>query len=212
MFEKVFGKLLELTPTSLSILGVLVVVGIIGVIFIKTREVKFTTRMLVYASLCIALSFVLSYVRIMRMPQGGSLTPASMLPLILFAVIFGPVPGMLAGFAYGLLQYIQDPYMVHWAQFFLDYPLAFGCLGLAGLYRKNLMISSFLGIFGRFLMHYLTGVIFFGEYAPEGTPATIYSLIYNGSFLGLEFLLTAVILYVPQVNQAVKRFQTTIKA
>lgn len=200
--NNIFGKLAELTPTTISILAVLIVISVLGFVFIKkTKEVKFTTRMLVYGSLSISLAFVLSYIRIIHLPQGGSVTPASMLPLIIFSVMFGPVPGIIAGFAYGILQYIQDPYVVHWIQLFLDYPLAFGCIGLAGLYRKNLLISSLIGISGRFLMHYLTGVIFFAEYAPEGTPVALYSFTYNGSIFGLEFLLCAVIISIPQIKK-----------
>jgi thiamine transporter len=112
-----FGKFAELTPATISLLIILLVVGAGGAVLLrKSREVRFTTRMLVYASMSIALAFVLSYIRLARMPQGGSVTPGSMLPLMLFAYIFGPIPGIITGIAYGFLQYIQDPYLVHWAQ------------------------------------------------------------------------------------------------
>ncbi len=197
-----FKKLLEFNSTTLSILILLAIIGIGGLIFLKkSKEVKFTTRMIVYGSVCISLSFVLSYIRLYKLPQGGSITPASMLPMFLFAVMFGPIPGIIAGFAYGFLQYIQGGYVVHWAQFFLDYPLAFGLLGLAGLYRKNLVVSSFIGGMGRFFMHFLSGIIFFAEYAPEGTPVALYSLIYNGSFLGVDLLICAVVAFIPQISR-----------
>lgn len=198
--SEIFGKLAEMTPVTISILIVLVIVSVGGTILLrKTKEVKFTTRMLVYASACIALSFVLSYIRLAKMPQGGSITPASMLPMIIFSYIFGPVPGVLSGIAYGFLQYIQDGYVVHWVQFFLDYPLAFGLLGLGGLYRKNLVAACFIGVFGRFLMHFLTGIIFFSEYA-EGQPVVLYSLGYNGTYLAVDFVICAVVAMLPQVK------------
>jgi len=206
--KEMFEKLLEFTPATLSILAVLAIIGVGGLVFLKkSKQVKFTTRMIVYGSLCISLSFVLSFIRLGRLPQGGTITPASMLPMILFAVMFGPIPGIISGLAYGMLQYFQDGYVVHWAQFFLDYPLAFGLLGLAGLYRKNLVVSTFIGGFGRFMMHFLSGIIFFAEYAPEGTPVALYSLIYNGSFLGVDLLICAAIAILPQIKNITRYVQ-----
>ena len=212
MLEKLnemFGKLFELTPTSLAILSLLIIISVGGFIFLKkSKGVKFTTRMLVYASVCIALSFVLSYIRLGKMPQGGSITPASMLPMIIFAYIFGPVPGIIAGIAYGFLQYIQDGYIVHWIQFFMDYPIAFGMLGLAGLFRKNILLATFAGVFGRFLMHFLTGIVFFAEYAGD-QHVVLYSLVYNGSYLAVEFLICVVIAMLPQIRSMTKHLQNT---
>lgn len=207
--KEMFGKLFELTPTSIAILSLLVIISVGGFIFLKkSKGVKFTTRMLVYASVCIALSFVLSYIRLGKMPQGGSITPASMLPMIIFAYIFGPIPGIIAGFAYGFLQYIQDGFVVHWVQFFMDYPLAFGFLGLAGLFRKNILIGCFIGVFGRFLMHFLAGIVFFAEYA-AGTPVVIYSLGYNGTYLAVELVICAVVAMLPQIRSMTRHLQKT---
>jgi thiamine transporter len=208
--SNMFQPLTELTPATIAILSLLIIVGVGGIIFIrKSKNVQFTTKMLVYASVSIALAFVLSYIRLFRMPQGGSITPASMLPVIIFAYIFGPVPGVITGMAYGFLQYIQDAYVVHWAQFLFDYPIAFGMLGLAGLYRKNLPIAIFIAIFGRFIMHFLTGVLFFAEYAGDQN-AAVYSLVYNGSYLAVEFVVCLVISLLSQMNAAVKRLQNTL--
>ena len=164
--------------------------------------------MLVYASVSIALSFVLSYIRLARMPQGGSITPGSMLPVMLFAYIFGPIPGIITGIAYGFLQYIQDAYLVHWAQFLMDYPIAFGMLGLAGLYRKNLAVGSFIAIFARFLMHFLTGILFFAEFAGDQN-VVLYSLAYNGSYLSVEFIICAVVASLPPMKNLFRRLQST---
>lgn len=207
-----FEKFKEFSPTTIAIIIVLFIVGIGGLILVKKgKKVRFTTRMLVMASLCIALSFVLSYIRLWRMPQGGSITPASMLPLILFAVIYGPIPGVFAGVAYGLLQYFQGGYVVHWIQLIIDYPLAFGVLGLGGLYRKNLIFSSFIGIFGRFLMHFLTGLVFFSDItqASDIMPSIWYSLTYNGTYLGIEFLISAFILILPSIKKMTSHLQKT---
>ena len=84
------------------------------------------------AAICMALSFVLSYIRLFKMPQGGPVTPASLLPILAFAYYHGSVPGLVVGIAYGFLQMIQDPWIVGAAQAMLDYPLAFGCIVFAG--------------------------------------------------------------------------------
>jgi thiamine transporter len=209
LFSDIFGKFADLTPSTIAILVLLSVAGLGGIILIqKSRQVRFTTRMLVYASVSVALSFVLSYIRLFRMPQGGSITPGSMLPMIIYAYIFGPVPGIITGMAYGMLQYIQDPYIVHWAQFLFDYPVAFGMLGLAGFFRKNLLLGSFVAILGRFSMHFLTGILFFAEYAGD-QHAALYSLSYNGSYLGVEFVICAVIVMLPQMRNMINRLQST---
>lgn len=207
--SNMFSKFTELTPTTISLLIILVVVGVGGIIFLrKSREVRFTTRMLVYASMSIALAFVLSYIRLARMPQSGSITPGSMLPIMLFAYIFGPIPGVMTGIAYGLLQYIQDPYLVHWAQLLMDYPVAFGMLGLAGMFRKNLVAGSFVAIFSRFVMHFLTGILFFAEFAGD-QHVVLYSLGYNGSYLAVEFIICAVIASLPSMKNLFHRLQKT---
>lgn len=159
----------------------------------------FTTKTLVLAGLCIALSSVLSMFKLFEMPQGGSVTPASMLPLILFAFVCGPIPGIIVGFAYGLLQVALGGYVIHPAQMLLDYPLAFAALGLSGFIPKaisNNMIRFTLGtliaLIARGFMSVLSGVIFFADYAGDMN-VWIYSLGYNYSFIATEFIITAIL-------------------
>ena len=150
-------------------------------------------RALTYGALCIAMSFVLSYIKLWSMPMGGSVTLASMLPLLWYSNKFGVRNGLIAGAAYGLLQLIQKPEIYHWAQVLLDYPLAFGMLGLAGCV-KNLQLGSILGVAGRWIMHILSGAIFFAEWVPEGwSNAWIYSAAYNGGYLLAELILCLVL-------------------
>ena len=205
-----FKKLLELKPESIIILVFLLLISI--AFAFRERKQKSESRyvkMIIYGSLCIALSFVLSYIRLYRFPQGGSITPASMLPMCIFAVMFGPTAGILAGFAFGMVRLIQDPFIIHWAQFFLDYPLSFGALGLAGLYRKNIAIACLIGGFARFFVNFLSGVIFFGSYAPEGMNVIIYSLAVNGAVIGTDTLICAAISLVPQIQNAIKHVEKT---
>ena len=205
----VFSKFTELSPSTIAITAALAITGIGGLLFLrKSKDVRISTKMLVYASMSIALAFVLSYIRLYRMPQGGSVTPGSMLPIMLFAYIFGPIPGILTGMAYGFLQFIQDSYLVHWAQLLFDYPIAFGILGLAGLFRKNFIAGSFIAIFGRFVMHFLTGILFFAEFAGDKN-VVLYSLGYNGSYLVVEFIICVVIAMLPPMKNMVSQLQKT---
>ncbi len=209
-FSDVFNKFTELTPSTIAIVAALTITGIGGILFLrKSKDIRISTKMLVYASMSIALAFVLSYIRLFRMPQGGSVTPGSMLPIVLFAYIFGPVPGIMTGMAYGFLQYIQDAYMVHWAQLLFDYPIAFGMLGLAGLNRKNFIVGSSIAVFGRFVMHFLTGILFFAESAGE-QHVVLYSLGYNGTYLVAEYVICITIAMLPPMKNMVNRLQKTV--
>uniref|UniRef100_A0A7C2H4Y1 Thiamine transporter n=1 Tax=Dictyoglomus thermophilum TaxID=14 RepID=A0A7C2H4Y1_DICTH len=256
---------------------------------------KRSIRMLTEGALSIALSLLLWYLRIGAMPQGGSIS-LQMLPLFVFALRWGAIPGILVGLTYGVIHSLQDMYVVHWLQYLLDYPVAFGLIGLSGVV-KNIKISKiityiiaivfllgtigfvinisselpqaqktledlkvklqtatgedktkieedikdlefklkwypvsrivliiagilgtvlliyggyirktqepielgvFIGGLGRLFAHFLSGVIFFSQYAPPGTPAWIYSLIYNlfvvvpSTFVCLPFVLIIV--------------------
>lgn len=165
--------------SSIKIQSWAFIIALIAASFLIKKSLNkstFSTKKLTHASLCIAASFVLSYIRFYHWPQGGSITPGSMIPLMLFAYIYGPAEGILAGMVYGILQLIQDPFIVHWVQVLLDYPLAFGALGLAGYFKSNFSIGVIAGGFGRIFFHFLSGVFFFANYAPEGMNPIIYSL------------------------------------
>ena len=139
------------------------------------------------------------------MPMGGSITLLSMLFICLIGYWFGAGYGIIAGVAFGLLQFIIDPYMVSIPQVLLDYPLAFGALGLSGLFHNKkygLQIGYVVGVIGRFVFSTLSGVIFFADYAPEGMNPWVYSIAYQGSYLGVEMVLTLIIISIPPVAKA----------
>jgi thiamine transporter len=192
------------------------VIGVIAAAILISRVLKaygkkdtFNTKKLTYGSMCIALSFVLSYIRLYHWPQGGSITPGSMLPLMLFAFIFGPVEGILAGMVYGLLQFIQDPFVVHWFQLLLDYPLAFGAIGLAGYFKSNFSLGILAGGFGRFFFHFLSGLFFFADYAAQAhMNPVIYSIMVNGLIVGTEVLICFAISFVPNLKHAFKKLKS----
>lgn len=217
--SNVFKKLFEVKPELWAVIAIIVLISMVAGILLSKKKDTISvnsannTRKIVYGGMCIALAFVLSYIRLFRMPQGGSITPGSMLPIILYSIVFGPVAGVTAGVSYGFLQFLQDGGIVHWAQLFLDYPLAFGFLGLAGIVprtfhiRTRIVTGTLLAIVGRGVMHVLSGAIFFAEYA-EGANPWVYSLIYNGSFLGIETVLAitiAIMLSYTQVYETIKQ-------
>jgi thiamine transporter len=206
--SEIFVGLTELTPTTLSILGALVLFAIL--FFILGPKAKFTTKAIVYGGLCVAIAFVLSYIRLYRWPQGGSITLVSMLPIFIYAYIFGPAAGVVAGAACGVLQLIQDPYILHPVQVMLDYIIAFAALGLAGFSRKNILWGIAIGGFGRFFSSFLSGVIFFGSYAPEGMNPIVYSILVNGLVLGTDSLICLVVCLIPRVQHMIQSLKNSV--
>ena len=178
-------------PTSVWI-AILVVVALAAVLLSVTKtSKKWNARMISFGAISIALSFVLSCIRLFRMPQGGSVTPASMLPLMLFSAAYGVGPGMLAGLVYGVLQYLQGGWFLNVWQFALDYLLAFAALGLAGLAKHwdkkwGLYLAMALAALCRALSATLAGIAFW-DTAPWA------SLVYNGTYLIPDTLICMVL-------------------
>ncbi len=158
----------------------------------KGDKKGFDAKTIAYAGICIAMSFALSYLRIVRMPQGGSITPASILPLMIFSYAFGVKKGVFVGFIYGLLQALQDPSILHPAQFLLDYPIAYACIGLAGIFSKTealrkypqaqIALGGVVAGLSRFVMHFISGIFAFGVFAGD-TPVVAYSLGYQAGYV-----------------------------
>lgn len=156
----------------------------------------------------IALATVTSYIKVWEMPMGGSVTLLSMLFICLIGYWFGPKYGLITGAAYGILQFIIDPYMLSVPQVLFDYPLAFGALGLSGFFsnkKYGLQIGYIVGVLGRFVFSTLSGVIFFASYAPEGMNPWVYSILYQGTYLGAEGIITLIIISIPPVAKGLER-------
>lgn len=152
------------------------------------------TRRLVFAALMIACTLVLEQLRIFHMPQGGSVTLGGMVPLLLLAYREGPAVGMLGGGIYGLLNLLQDPFVVHPVQVLFDYPLPYMCMGLAAALPRHRVLSTALAFAARFLCHIFSGVVFFASYAPAGMDPLRYSLVLNATYLLPDFLICCLIL------------------
>lgn len=163
-------------------------------------------KQLVFSALAIALSMVTSYLKILEMPMGGSITLFSMLFISLIGYWYGLKVGLVTGIAYGILQLIIDPYVISIPQMLTDYPLAFGALGLSGIFSnaKHGLIKGYIAsVLGRYFFSFLSGLIFFAEYAEgSGMSAPIYSLAYNGGYLISEAVITIVLILLPPVAKA----------
>ncbi len=160
----------------------------------KVKKVKLTVRIICQVGAVVALSTVLKMVKIVTLPQGGSVTLGSMVPVIFLSMVLGWPYGILTGLLVGITDLILNPFIVHPVQLLLDYIFAFMFLGLSGMFRKNKLLACIVGIGGRFICHVLAGVIFFSSYAGDTNPL-LYSILYNGSYLGVELILTVSILY-----------------
>ena len=147
------------------------------------------TRSVTFAAVSVALAFALSYIRLFRLPQGGSITLVSVLPLMLYSQMFGVRKGVVVGIIFGLLSAIQDPWILHPAQFLLDYPIAYGCIGLSALFtqggikgKKGIVLfaaGSVLAVTMRYFSHVISGIFAFSMYAKSGYSAVAWGFLYN---------------------------------
>jgi len=172
---------------------------------------KITTQQIAFSAAAMALGLVLSNFKLFKMPMGGSITLCSMLFLTLIGYWYGLKAGIMSGVAYGMLQLIIDPYVLSIPQMLCDYPLAFGALGLSGLFcdkRHGLLKGYIAGVLGRFVFSFLSGYVFFYYYAPEGMNPALYSLGYNGGYLGAEALVTLAVIAIPAVAKALMQVKS----
>ena len=212
---------------SLTTAGMIALIVIIAALVILTALIRnkesnkeagpkaFSVKQLVFSAMALALGFILSYIKIIHMPWGGSVTLCSMLFVTLIGYWYGPKIGLIAGFAYGILQFVQGggSYILSPLQACMDYILAFAALGLSGFFYKkaNGLIKGYLfAIAVRGLFHSIGGYLYWMEYMPENFPASlasIYPIAYNYAYILAEGVVTIVILLLPPVKQAMARIK-----
>ncbi len=170
------------------------------------KNKRFSAKQLAFSAMAIALAFLTSMLKLIELPMGGSITMFSMLFIALIGYWYGLGAGLTTAFAYGILQLIIKPYVISFPQMIIDYPFAFGALGLSGFFSNSkygLLKGYLTGVFGRFVFAVLSGVIFFGAYAPDNFPNPFaYSVAYNGSYIGVEALITMILISIPPVTSA----------
>ena len=162
------------------------------------KNTKINAKIIVTIGMFSAISYILSMIEFIKYPQGGGISLFSMLPTMLLSVLCGNTIGITGGLVYGLLKLLNGAYIIHPAQFLLDYIFPTMALGLAGTFGSDTRIKRIFGplmavvlnVFSKFL----SGVVFFGAFAPENMGAVLYSLVYNGSTAGVEGVLCVVIL------------------
>ncbi|MCL2717647.1 MAG: energy-coupled thiamine transporter ThiT [Lachnospiraceae bacterium] len=167
------------------------------------------TKILAFSGMALALGYVASYIKIASLPMGGSTTLLSMLFICLIGYWYGLKVGLMAAVAYGILQFLQRPIAIHPMQPIIDYILAFGALGLSGIFkdrRNGLIIGYLVAVFCRFFFHFLSGLIFFTDYTGINfAGACISSFTYNMTYILPEVIITVVILILPPVKAAMNK-------
>ncbi len=147
----------------------------------------FNTRVLAEASVMIALAVVLDALRLYTLPQGGTITVGEMVPILFVALRRGARVGVFAGGVFGIIDVYFEPFVYNPVQFLLDYPIAYGALGLAGLFKQRGVVQTgvgvAVGIGCRFVSHFVSGIVFFASFAPAGESPALYSAVYNATYL-----------------------------
>ncbi|MCL2698093.1 MAG: energy-coupled thiamine transporter ThiT [Oscillospiraceae bacterium] len=177
---------------------------------------------LVESAVLLGLAFALSFVKIIQMPWGGSVTLLSMLPLAVISIRHGLKWGLSAAFLFSALDFFESLGRVMvWGltptvfagMVFLDYALAYTVIGLAGLFRRKGFEGQCLGVVFavtlRFVCHFISGIVLWGEYAAyyewaqDSVP--LYSLLYNGAYMFPEIIFTTIgaviLLKVPYIQK-----------
>ena len=209
-----WGRSFELTNLGYVALVLIMVVILLAACLVggKSRKKFFSTRQLVFSAAAMALAMITSMIKLFEMPMGGSVTLLSMFFVSLIGYWFGLSGGLMAAIAYGFLQLIVDPYIISIPQMLTDYIFAFGALGLSGIFsnkKHGLVLGYLLGVVGRFVFTFLSGVIFFGMYAADyGMTAVGYSFVYNGSYIAAEAIITIVIIMLPPVTKGLQRVKS----
>ncbi len=170
------------------------------------------TKPLAFSGLAIALATIIStFIKLPSLPNGGSVTLGSMLIICLAGFAYGPRHGIITGIAYGCIQFMLEPFAVHPLQVLLDYPLAFGALGLAGVFRSSrhgLYKGYILAVCARLCCHQLSGMLFFVSYVgsvSENLQLVLAALLYNASYILTEAALTLAFISLPGVKTALER-------
>lgn len=175
---------------------------------------RINTRTCVMIALFAAIAFLLNNIKLFTMPYGGSVSLCSMMPVLLLAVLLGRRAGMLCGLVLGCLSMINGVYIIHPAQFLLDYIFPYTILGLAGIRgwesKWNVFLYATFAVLLSVSCNILSGAIYFGSYAPDGMDPWIYSIIYNMMSNGLEGFLSIFTLLLLPLQRFAGRMQNYV--
>ena len=199
------------TPGYVVLVILMVAALVIPIVLSRKNSKKMSAKQLTFCAVAMALALVTSFIKVASLPMGNSITLFSMFFMCFIGYLYGPKIGIMTGVAYGILQLIIEPYIYAPLQVLLDYPLAFGALGLSGFFSKKkfgLTTGVIVGILGRYICHVISGYVFFASYAPEGMNPMIYTLGYNATYIVPELIATVIVVSLPPVMKALKYVKT----
>ena len=207
----------HLTIGGIFLISLIVIALMLIILFINKRKeeksnAKWNAKKLAFCAISISFATVTSFISLFSLPFGGSVTMFSMLFVCLTGYFYGPSIGIISGLAFGFMNLIFNPYIVHPIQLVLDYILAFSALGISGFFvnSKDGLIKGYLaGVFGRYCFSILSGWIFFGEYAWDGWASLPYAVVYNGAYLIVEAVLTVILIKIPVAYKSIDRIKET---
>lgn len=199
--------------TGKSMIVVLIAFAFLFFVFyFKRDENIFSTRALTFSAILLALGIATNQVTVFSLPQGGSVTLFSMFFVVYIGYMFGLRVGLVSAISYGLLNLLIKPSVYHPIQLIFDYILAFGALGLSGIFvckDKTLTFAYSVAIVGRYIFSVISGYVFFGSYAPEGWNPIFYSIWYNFSYIGVEGIITIFLISLPIVRDFFEKLKYT---
>ena len=218
MFQLLVNADGGLTTAGYAVSALAVILLAAAVIFFCSKNSstrKMTTQQLVTCAVALALAYVTSYIKIFKLPFGGSVTLFSMLFIVLIGYWYGAKIGILTGLVYGIFQFLQEPYVLSLFQVCCDYILAFGAMGIAGFFsksKKHGLVKAYLAaILARGAFHALGGYLYWMDYMPSNFPKSLtalYPIIYNYSFILAEGILTVIVISIPAVSKALNQMRT----
>ena len=205
----------------ISVATILVLVAILFLICLKSKTNGFDTKQMAFAGICIASSFALSFVKFKFVPS-GSITVASMVPIMLYAYFFGAISGLLVGLIHGLLQFIESAWLFNATTFLLDYPIAFASIAMMGVARKlvkkelpSLTIGVLLTYLCRFTAHVISGLIYFnGGMIETSLPHSnmfLYSFVYQISYIGPDMLISLIVIILLSTTKTISRLEKIVQ-
>ena len=207
-----FGKFFSSTAGKTTLILLISFSFLFIVFYFRKDEKIFSTKALTYSAILLALGISANQIKIFSLPQGGSMTLFSMIFIVFIGYMFGLRVGLIAGISFGLLNLLIKPEVYTPVQAIIDYILAFGALGLSGLFanKKDKLIFAYLvSIIGRFVFAVFSGYVFFGSYAPEGWNPLLYSIWYNLSYIGTEGVITVLLLSIPVVRNTLENLKSS---
>ena len=167
-----------------------------------------TLKKMIVISLFSAIAFILSFIQFISYPQGGGINLVPMVPIMLIGILYGNTEGMTCGLIFGILSLITGGHIVSIAEALLDYILAFVVLGLSGFAGRDnkykILISSIIVVALSVFSNIVSGVYFYGEYAPQGMNVWKYSIVYNLTSTGVVGILSIIVIMLLPLNKLKK--------